>query len=105
MARLEDLFEPELKKSTPNPVRDKHEILEQAAERSGVCNFFLPPAQGDLLYKVLNWNLGDGSSAFLQRQQRAPYSLRFLPNESALWHDTFLVTTSMPISFKQQRNP
>lgn len=61
--------------------------------------------QGDLLYKVLNWNLGNGSPAFLQQQQRAPYFLRFLPSESALWHDTFLVITSMPSSFKQQRNP
>lgn len=120
MARLKKLFEPEFKKSTPNPVRNRHEILAWAAEGFRVYNFFLPFPPGAtqcgeaFCTRCLTgaWETPRGqpraqktSLAFLQEPQRAPYFLRFLPSESDLWHDTFLVITATPSSFKQQRNP
>lgn len=120
MARLEKLFESEFKQSSPNPVRNRQEILAQAAEGFQVWNFFLPVPPGAAPYRVAFWTRcwtgtlearrGQPRSqkmslAFLKGQQRAPYFLRFLPSESGLWHNIFLVITATPSSFKQQRNP
>lgn len=41
MARLQKLFEPKLKKASQNPVRNRREILVQAARGFTVRNFLL----------------------------------------------------------------